>query len=75
MSVELVKAEIARFLADPEPSVLCLQGKWGVGKTYAWNEQLKAAHASKRLALRSYSYVSLFGRRDRYSSRHPNEDA
>ncbi len=61
MSVELVKAEIAKFLIDPQPAVLCLRGKWGVGKTYAWNEQLEAARAAKRLAMRSYSYVSLFG--------------
>ncbi len=41
MSIELVKAEIAKFLADADPMVLCIRGRWGVGKTYAWNEQLK----------------------------------
>jgi hypothetical protein len=61
MSVELVKAEIAGFLADDKPGVLCLRGKWGVGKTYAWDEQLKKAHAEQLLAIKSYSYVSLFG--------------
>ena len=61
MSIELVKAEIAKFLIDPQPAVLCLRGKWGVGKTYAWNEQLEVVQAAKRLAMRSYSYVSLFG--------------
>jgi hypothetical protein len=61
MSVEFVKAELAEFLANSEPAVLCLRGRWGVGKTYAWNEQLKAAHAAKRLAFKGYAYVSLFG--------------
>lgn len=61
MSVELVKAEIARFLADPEPRVLCLRGKWGVRKTYAWNEQLKAALDADKLSRKVYAYVSLFG--------------
>jgi hypothetical protein len=48
MSVELVKAEIAKFLASPEAAVLCLRGRWGVGKTFAWNERLKTAHASRQ---------------------------
>ena len=62
MSVELVKAEISRFLANPEPGVLCLRGKWGVGKTYAWNAELsKAAQTERGLAFRTYSKVSLFG--------------
>ena len=61
MSVELVCAEIARFLKDAKPEVLCIRGKWGVGKTYAWTEQLKAAQEEGRLGLLNYSYVSLFG--------------
>ena len=61
MSVDLVKGEIAQFLASSEPGVLCLRGKWGVGKTYAWNEQIKKAHAEKRLGILKYSYVSMFG--------------
>ena len=35
MSTALVEKEIERFLASPEPEVLCLRGKWGVGKTYS----------------------------------------
>lgn len=61
MSIELVNGEIAGFLASAEPAVLCLRGRWGVGKTYAWNEQLAAAKRSGRLALKNYAYVSLFG--------------
>jgi hypothetical protein len=33
MSLEIVKGEIARFLAEPAPIVLCIRGKWGIGKT------------------------------------------
>jgi hypothetical protein len=61
MSIELVKAEIAEFLTDADPAVLCLRGRWGVGKTYAWNEQLKLAQSNGRLAMKTYAYVSLFG--------------
>jgi hypothetical protein len=61
MSTELVEKEIARFLASPDAEVLCLRGKWGVGKTYSWNEFLKQAQRQKRVALKSYSYVALFG--------------
>lgn len=61
MSVELVCAEIARFLKDAKPEVLCIRGKWGVGKSYAWTEQLKAAQKAKQLGLLKYSKVSLFG--------------
>ena len=48
MSTELVEKEIARFLASPDAEVLCLRGKWGVGKTYSWNEFLKQAQRQKR---------------------------
>ena len=61
MSLEMVKAEIARFLTQPEPGVLCLRGKWGVGKSYAWNEQLRAALTAGKVSRKLYAYVSLFG--------------
>jgi hypothetical protein len=61
MSTALVEKEIARFLASPEPEVLCLRGKWGVGKTFSWNAFLLRAKEDQRIALGSYSYVSLFG--------------
>jgi hypothetical protein len=41
--------------------VLCIRGKWGVGKTFMWSAVLKAAQAEKKIGLRSQSYVSLFG--------------
>src|SRR5688572_16199331 len=61
MSLRLIEAEIANFLASDRPEVLCIRGKWGVGKTYSWNKFLKNACASRHIALKSYAYVSLFG--------------
>lgn len=61
MSVKIVHEEIRRFLESPEPEVLCLKGKWGVGKTYAWNHYLREVAMSGKIGLKRYSYVSLFG--------------
>jgi hypothetical protein len=58
MSTKLVKEEIARFLQRADAEVLCIRGKWGVGKTCAWAKQFEAAQLSK---IPRYSYVSLFG--------------
>jgi hypothetical protein len=62
MSGPLVEKEIERFLATPEPEVLCLRGKWGVGKTYSWEQIVRRARDKNAIALNSYAYVSLFGR-------------
>jgi hypothetical protein len=62
MSAVLVEKEIERFLASPEPEVLCLRGKWGVGKTHSWEAILRKARDRGAIALNSYAYVSLFGR-------------
>jgi len=61
MSTELIEREIQRFLASEEPEVACISGRWGVGKTYAWNRYLRDALAAKRVGLNHYAYVSLFG--------------
>jgi hypothetical protein len=61
MSVKLVSEEIRRFLKTSEPEVICVMGKWGVGKTFAWNKYLKEAVAEQAVDLKRYSYVSLFG--------------
>lgn len=62
MSAVLIEKEIERFLASPEPEVLCLRGHWGVGKTYSWEQILRRARDKNAIALSSYAYVSLFGR-------------
>jgi hypothetical protein len=61
MSLALIEAEIRRFLANEDPEVLCIKGKWGVGKTYAWKKYLADALKERRLSFKDYSYVSLFG--------------
>src|SRR5262249_52476152 len=61
MSAKLVREEIGKFLARQEPEVLCIRGKWGVGKTYTWAKELEAAQRADAIKLPRYSYVSLFG--------------
>lgn len=61
MSQALALSEIQRFLANSGPEVLSISGRWGVGKTYAWDETLKLMRA--KAALRNYAYVSVFGLR------------
>jgi hypothetical protein len=61
MSTELVAAEIRRFLASGEPEVLCIKGKWGVGKTFAWLTYLAEVQQKGALGVERYAYVSLFG--------------
>jgi hypothetical protein len=64
VSVELVKKAMRKFLGDPTPGVLCIEGRWGTGKTYAWNEAVKEATETKSMGLSHYAYVSLFGIKD-----------
>jgi Cdc6-like AAA superfamily ATPase len=61
MSFKLVERAINDFLASRTPEVMCLIGKWGIGKTFSWKFFLKKAKDENRLALEKYSYVSLFG--------------
>ncbi|QND71275.1 hypothetical protein [Tardiphaga robiniae] len=58
---EMVTKELGRFLADKRPEVICVKGRWGVGKTFAWKKALQDAAAGGQIALGTYSYVSLFG--------------
>jgi hypothetical protein len=61
MSLELVRREIADFVAGKDPAVLCLRGPWGVGKTYSWDSILHDKAGTNDVGLNSYAYVSLFG--------------
>ena len=61
MNIEVVGREIARFLNSPDPEVLCLKGKWGVGKTFAWGRYLQQARKAGTIALSKYAFVSLYG--------------
>ena len=59
MSIALIEKEIRRFLLSDKPEVICVSGHWGTGKTFAWKRLVNEAKG--RIALKSYSYVSLFG--------------
>ncbi len=59
MSLEIITEQIIKFLKSSEPEVLAIRGKFGIGKTYTWNQLLKE-HKVK-IALSQYSYASLFG--------------
>lgn len=61
MSIEVVKSQISRFLCSDKPEVLAIKGAWGVGKTSSWNKFLQNAKNENSIALKKYSYVSLFG--------------
>ena len=62
MSTDLAKKEILRFLGSSVSEVLCVKGKWGVGKTFSWKQYLKeAGQTTGGIALERYTYVSLFG--------------
>jgi hypothetical protein len=61
MGIESFKREASLFLNDNESGVLVVAGKWGVGKTHAWNNQLKDSKTAGRIGLGKYAYVSLFG--------------
>src|SRR5271167_1207619 len=60
MSLQLIQKVLRRFVETDIPEVMCLRGKWGIGKTYAWNALLQDAITNHQVALPSYSYVSLF---------------
>ncbi len=62
MSQELALSEIRKFLKSEDPVVLSISGRWGVGKTYAWDTTLQEMRADT--PLRSYAYVSAFGLND-----------
>ena len=61
MSAQLVRQEILAFLRTSDPSVHCIRGRWGVGKTFTWNRALLETRQDKSHSLKDYAYVSLFG--------------
>ena len=61
MAIELIEKEVQRFLASDKPEALCITGRWGVGKTFAWNRFLNQSKSKSKIALKRYSYISLFG--------------
>lgn len=61
MSLSKVETKISGFLSTTTPEVMAIKGAWGVGKTFTWNKLSKQAKIDKNIALKKYSYVSLFG--------------
>lgn len=61
MTLALVRNELNRFLKSPDAEVLALRGKWGVGKTYSWNQILADANHRNEISRERYAYLSLFG--------------
>lgn len=66
MALRNFEKEVRHFLRAKGAGVLCISGKWGVGKTYGWQKYLKDAVQDEtkkpgEIATQSYSYVSLFG--------------
>jgi hypothetical protein len=61
MSFERAREEINRFLESTRPEVLCVSGGWGVGKTFMWNKCLRDARDKRKVGLKRYAYLSLFG--------------
>ncbi len=61
MSLQLVKHQLNEFLCCEEARVICLKGRWGVGKTYVWENAFKESYENKSIRYNLYSYVSLFG--------------
>ncbi|WP_155625710.1 P-loop NTPase fold protein [Burkholderia vietnamiensis] len=55
----MIERVINEFLDSKNPEVLAISGKWGVGKTYALQEMVRAYKGANSLAW--YSYVSAFG--------------
>ncbi|HDX3855591.1 TPA: hypothetical protein RXP54_004226 [Escherichia coli] len=61
MSIAIVREQIFNFLNNEESAVVAIKGKWGVGKTYGWNNFLQTAKQEVNIEFERYSYVSLFG--------------
>lgn len=61
MSIEPFYNEIRRFLKSSDAEVLIISGKWGVGKTFAWNKLLAEMRDARTIGMERYAYVSLFG--------------
>ncbi|MCU8008856.1 MULTISPECIES: hypothetical protein [unclassified Shewanella] len=57
--MENFEENVVAFLKHKEKKVLVIKGKWGVGKTFKWNEIVNKHFSS--LGFSNYSYVSLFG--------------
>jgi len=58
-----IEKSLLTFLKEDAYKVAILKGKWGVGKTFFWNNFLKE-NTKILKKFRAYSYVSIFGIKD-----------
>jgi Cdc6-like AAA superfamily ATPase len=61
LSIDLARKALNDFIRTDTPETICVRGKWGVGKTHAWETFIKTAISNHQVGLPYYSYVSLFG--------------
>ena len=66
MSLLEISKSIADFFPNKDPVVFCLSGKWGIGKTFLFDEQLKKYNERKEClpnikAQNNLIKISLFG--------------
>ncbi|MGE1173316.1 KAP family NTPase [Pseudomonas sp. BW7P1] len=59
MSIAKVEKALCNFAARESATAIVLKGEWGTGKTYFWNQVVKANF--KSFSRKKYSYISLFG--------------
>lgn len=59
--MQIVKQSLDVFFSS-DMQVAVVKGKWGVGKTYLWNEYIKEFIKSPQCKQVAYSYISLFGK-------------
>jgi hypothetical protein len=58
-----VKTAIWEALNNPSISIVCLVGRWGVGKTHLWKSIIEERGRDLQSMYPRYAYVSLFGLR------------
>lgn len=61
MSTEDVRRTVEEFVRRDVAEVLVIRGRWGVGKTYLWQDLVRTAAGSEDIGHSKYSYISLFG--------------
>ncbi len=59
--MQIIKQSLDAFFAS-DMQVAVVKGKWGVGKTYFWNEYINNYIKSPQCEQVAYSYISLFGK-------------
>jgi len=56
-----IKNIINEFFDGNDPKIYCITGKWGVGKTYLFNEVFEARKKKNEPKSQDCFYISLFG--------------